>query len=31
MRPDKGWMLRRKDQFGSITEEFRNGVDGLFK
>ena len=31
MRPDKGWMLRRKDQFGSIIEEFRNCVDGFIQ
>jgi len=29
MRLDKGWMLGRKDQFGSIIEEFRNDVDGF--
>jgi len=31
MSLDKGWMLQRKDQFGSITEEFRNDVDGFIK
>ena len=31
MRPDRGWMLRRKDQFGSVTEEFRNGIDGFIQ
>ena len=31
MRLDKGWVLRRKDQFRSITEEFRNVVDGFIQ
>ena len=27
MRPDRSWMLRRKDRFGLVSEEFTNGVD----
>ena len=27
MRPDRSWILRRKDHTGRVSEEFQNGVD----
>lgn len=29
MKPDRSWILRRKDCFGVVIEEFRNKVDDL--
>jgi len=31
MRPDRNWMLQRKDHFGLVTQEFRNGIDGFIQ
>ncbi|KAK2420664.1 hypothetical protein QL285_031368 [Trifolium repens] len=31
MRPDRSWMMRRKDNNGQVTEEFKNGVDDFIK
>lgn len=31
MRPNRSWMIRRKDCTGQVTEEFKNGVDDFIK
>ena len=31
MRPNRTWMLQRKDQFGMISGEFRDGVDDFIR
>jgi len=31
MKPDRSWMMRRKDCNGQVTEEFKNGVDDFIK
>ncbi|KAK2455713.1 hypothetical protein QL285_003139 [Trifolium repens] len=31
MRPDRSWMMRRKDNNGQVTEEFKNGVDDFIE
>ncbi|RDX95700.1 hypothetical protein CR513_21742, partial [Mucuna pruriens] len=31
MRPDRSWMIRRKDCTGQVSEEFKNGVDDFIK
>ena len=31
MRPDRSWILRRKDPTGHLTEEFMNGIDEFMK
>lgn len=31
MKPDRSWMMRRKDCNGQVTEEFKNEVDDFIK
>ncbi|KAK2442268.1 hypothetical protein QL285_013478 [Trifolium repens] len=31
MRPDRSWMMQRKDNNGQVTGEFKNGDDDFFK
>jgi hypothetical protein len=31
MRPDRSWMMRRKDSNGQVTEKFKNGVDDFIE
>lgn len=31
MRPNRNWMLHRKNHFGLVTEEFRNEIDGFIQ
>jgi len=31
MRPNRCWMLQRKNRFGLVTKEFKNGIDGFIQ